>query len=380
MRAWLFQDHRQRRKIGDNCPWSVGWLDPDGKRRSKRVGSKSQAEKLRRKIEGQLAAGIYETQTRVDWSSFREEYEANVLGQTSSGNQLSAKIALDHFQRICRPRAMHAIEARSIDRFVAQRLTESGIRGGTVSPATVNRELRYIRAALRKARQWKHMNEAPVIKMIREPEKLPTYVTPEHFAVIYKACDAASRPTGFSFAPSDWWQGLMVFIFMTGWRIGEPLALKRSDLDLEAATAITREHDNKGRRGELIPLHPVVVEHLRKIEDESPFVFPWPYNRRELWPTFHKIQAEAGIHLTCSKADQHECAEGCHFYGFHDLRRAFATVNAQAMTPDALQRLMRHKHYSTTQRYINMARQLTGAVENLHVPDVLNPTKKPKAN
>ena len=32
---------------------------------------------------------------------------------------------------------------------------------------------------------------------------------------------------------------------------------------------------------------------------------------------------------------------------------------------------MRHKSYQTTQRYINMARQIDGAVENLHVPDVL---------
>jgi len=33
--------------------------------------------------------------------------------------------------------------------------------------------------------------------------------------------------------------------------------------------------------------------------------------------------------------------------------------------------LMRHRSYSTTQRYINMAGQLTRAVESLHVPDVL---------
>ncbi len=36
-----------------------------------------------------------------------------------------------------------------------------------------------------------------------------------------------------------------------------------------------------------------------------------------------------------------------------------------------LQRLMRHKSYTTTQKYINMAGQLNRAVENLYVPDVL---------
>jgi hypothetical protein len=43
MNAWLFQDHRQKQKLGDKCPWSVGWVDPDGKRKSKKIGSKSMA-------------------------------------------------------------------------------------------------------------------------------------------------------------------------------------------------------------------------------------------------------------------------------------------------------------------------------------------------
>jgi integrase len=58
-------------------------------------------------------------------------------------------------------------------------------------------------------------------------------------------------------------------------------------------------------------------------------------------------------------------------YGFHDLRRAFATVNAERLTADALQALMRHKSYTTTQRYISKSRKLKGAVEKLEVPDVL---------
>ncbi len=46
-------------------------------------------------------------------------------------------------------------------------------------------------------------------------------------------------------------------------------------------------------------------------------------------------------------------------------------MNADKLTPDALQALMRHKSYSTTQKYINMARQMDQAVAALHVPDVL---------
>jgi integrase len=58
-------------------------------------------------------------------------------------------------------------------------------------------------------------------------------------------------------------------------------------------------------------------------------------------------------------------------YGFHDLRRGFATVNARSLGAEALQRLMRHKSYTTTQLYVNMANQLNDAVKSLHVPDAL---------
>jgi hypothetical protein len=46
-------------------------------------------------------------------------------------------------------------------------------------------------------------------------------------------------------------------------------------------------------------------------------------------------------------------------------------MNADRLTPDALQALMRHKSYLTTQIYINMAPQIDEAVAGLHVPEVL---------
>lgn len=49
----------------------------------------------------------------------------------------------------------------------------------------------------------------------------------------------------------------------------------------------------------------------------------------------------------------------------------FATENAETLSTDALQRLMQHQSYLTTQRYISMARQVKTAAQKLHVPDVL---------
>ena len=206
--------------------------------------------------------------------------------------------------------------------------------------------------------------------MEKEPKKLPVYVTPEHFAAIYAACDQAKLPADLpGVQPGDWWRALLVMGYMTGWRISELLALRREDLDFESGEAVTRAEDNKGKRDERVKLHPVVIEHLRRVRTFAPVVLPWNYNRRTLHSAFMRLQVAAKIELPCH-AD-HEHTAYCSVYGFHDLRRAFATLNADKLTADALQALMRHKSYQTTQRYIALARQMDEAVKALHVPEVL---------
>ena len=84
-------------------------------------------------------------------------------------------------------------------------------------------------------------------------------------------------------------------------------------MTLDNATAITWHEDNKGKRDE------VVTRRL---------------------PPVRVSRSEAGV---------------CY-------------PNALRLGPDALQALMRHKSYLMTKRYIHMARQLDGAVQQLHVP------------
>jgi integrase len=125
-------------------------------------------------------------------------------------------------------------------------------------------------------------------------------------------------------------------------------------VDLAGGWAVTRWTDNKGKRDQRVKLHAVIVEHLAAIAAFTPTVLPWPHHRRTLDEEFLRIQQAAGIHLRCP--GEHEHTPECHVYSWHDLRRAFATYNADQLTPDALQALMQHKSYTTTQKYINLAR------------------------
>lgn len=365
MKTWLYQDAHQVKKLGpEKASWYVGWIDPDGKRRCRSCGSgsrgKNRAEKFARKVEGQLAAGTYEAQNKMTWKDFRKEYESKKMVVMDTRHREETKRALDTFQELVRPVRMCAITSRTIAEFVAKRRVQRGIRPDSlISPATVNKELRHLRAVLRKAFKWGFLAKPVDFDFLREPKRLPCFVPPEEFVRLYHACRHASLPENLPFAATEWWRGLLVTAYMTGWRIGALLALRREDVDLESGSALTRAEDNKGRRDQRILLHGLVLEHLRGLPGFTPEFFPWSHPRRKIWEELARIQALDKIKPT-----------GKAHYTFHDLRRGFATMNAERMTADALQALMQHQDYKTTQRYINLARQLRPAVQNLFVPDL----------
>jgi integrase len=149
-------------------------------------------------------------------------------------------------------------------------------------------------------------------------------------------------------------------------RIGELLALRWDDTSLTGHGVLTRADDNKAGRDERLPLHPNVVEHLTVFPPKGKLLFPWPYNETTLYEEFRRIQTAAGNHLACH--EDHEHTDTCHFYGFHDLRRAFASQNASRVTAPVLQKLMRHKSFATTLGYINLASQLQSETEKLARP------------
>jgi integrase len=327
-----------------------------------------------RRIQSELDMGVHRSDSRKPWTEFQQEYREKILSGLAAKTLAAAIDSLDHFRRIAGPGRVQSITAVMIDGFVAKRRREPGLKpGSVVSPATINKDLRHIKAALRVAREWGYLPEVPKIRMVKEPQKLPTYVAPEHFDLIYgTACDLAKLPAVAEqrYTAADWWRALVVTAYMTGLRVGEILAVRKEDVDLNKGELITRWEDNKADREEVVPLHAVVIDYLRIIVGNHPLVLPWPHDPRTLWVEFTRIQREAGIHLPCR--EKHEHTPSCHVYGFHDFRRAFATVNAPRLKPEVLQRLMRHKSYQTTQKfYINPTNQMQDAVSQMPVPDAL---------
>jgi len=369
MKAWIFQDDR----YGDEGSWSVGWYDPDsGKKRTKKLSTKSKAEKFARSLEGKAEAGLYCADSRKRWSEFRKEHDTKILPRHAVKTRRVVTSTLGNFERLAKPGLVKSVSTAMIDAYVVKRQAEPGKKkGSTTSPATVNRELRHLKAVIRIAHEWGYLPKVPKFRKVREEQRIGAVVTPEHFQAIYQACGVATMPGGLAVTPQEWWQALLVFAITTGWRIGEILALRRADVDLKTGSILTRAGDNKGGRDDIDHLPAEALEHVRGIVGFEPMLFAWPHDERTLWVEFRRIQSEAGINLNCPDADKHTCTDACHVYGFHAFRRGYATLNVDSMAASTLQRKMRHKSFTTTLRYIGLADKMKAASEKVYVPEFL---------
>jgi hypothetical protein len=178
MKAWIYQDDKQVKKHGAHrASWYVGWLDPEGKRRCKSCGpgafGKTQAERLRKKTEAELLTGTYKSDAKKTWEEFRQEYGAKILEGMRLGTRQAAEEALDHFERIIKPVRLASIRTQTIDAYRAERRTERGkYKGSLLSPASLNKELRHLRAALRKAFKWGYLPAVPDFQLSEKRESL----------------------------------------------------------------------------------------------------------------------------------------------------------------------------------------------------------------
>jgi integrase len=151
---------------------------------------------------------------------------------------------------------------------------------------------------------------------------------------------------------------------MTGWRVGEILALRWAEVDLKTGYIVTTQ--NKGDRVEGVTVAPLVLEHLSKLRAAfGQTVFPCECHERTLYDWFDAIQEAAEVKPPRKK-----------HYTFHDFRRGFATNNVRRLKPEDLQALMRHKSAATTKGYIGMVEAIERSAVDVFHPDLKGKPKK----
>ena len=171
--------------------------------------------------------------------------------------------------------------------------------GSKVSASTINNDLRTIRTALRRAKKWKYLREIPDFDFLKEPTKLKRYVTEEHFQAIYEACHVAGRPTGLPFAAEQWWQSVITFAYLTGWRINELLTLRREpgtscgDIKLRATQkieSVDQKIQDLQRIRDALARMVLKCQGRGRLQDCGVHRLSVPVGKERLWPWLRRLR------------------------------------------------------------------------------------------
>ena len=207
------------------------------------------------------------------------------------------------------------------------------------SPFTVNSDIRSIRKVLKWAVKYEYLAELPVVEAI--PEDLPEVDIPTPAEV--EAILATLHPKA---------RNVVWFLSETGCRSGEVFNLLWRNVDVVSGEVQIQSRADwtvKTRRSNrMIPIHGPLLDMLRSLPKQGPYVFPSPLNPLKPRTTIRKALAGAVARSKLMRKGRPIKVTPKTF------RKAFATWKAQAMVPEiVVQALMGHAPGSavTAQHY-----------------------------
>jgi len=239
-------------------------------------------------------------------------------------------------------------------------LKASRLAGGT-KPATVNRDLDRIKAALQQAVAWGHLPSNPLAaakRIKRGIDKRVRYLSPKESRALRKALDArearrkAERERGEQWRKernmkalgafhgyTDHVMPMTLLALNTGLRRGELRQITWADIDLRAKVLTVRAGYAKSGKERHVPLNSEALAVLKA----------WRKQRPEDGPVFGvaSIQTAWEGLLTDAKITN---------FRFHDCRHDFASRLVMAGVPLIVVRdLLGHGSIEMTERYAHLA-------------------------
>jgi integrase len=312
---------------------TIWWMSfvVDGKLHqiSTRTTDRKLAERIYFKIKGEIAEGRWFDRRRLEKITLGELLEKYLREHTPSKSPASrvrdrgiVKHLMDFFGDV----PLVRITPARISDYMAR------MRDEHYAPATINNERGLLCNAFNLAvRQWEMAEKNPVLNVRKEKVKnqRDEWLSDEQEKL-------------FLAVSPEWLREVVRFAVNTGLRQGEILNLKWCDVDFQRKTIYIKEQKNDGK--DELPLNEFALDVLMQ-----------KAKVRHL-AKYHVFCDAAGNKLDPSNLRRAFCKSlkkiGITNLRFHDLRHTFATRLAHAGYDQlGIQRLMRHKSASMTQRY-----------------------------
>lgn len=326
-------------------------IDHRGERIQKSTGTKDKtvAKRLHDKIKTDLWNNTY-----LDKKPQKQWIEAVMRWLSESQHKRSLcddKIHLRWLDTYLNGYTLNLITREVIDSLVEQKQKEG------VKPASINRMLALVRAILRKAeREWKWLDQAPVIRLFKEDNKRIRWITREEANCLIKELPPhLAEMVSFSLA--------------TGLRQANVTGLQWDDIDLIRRHALIHPDQAKGKKAIPVPLNEDAISVLRRqLGKHHQFVFTYAGNRIIQCSTkaWKKALKRAGIEN----------------FRWHDLRHTWASWHVQNGTSlQELQQLGGWASFDMVLRYAHLSsNHLLKAAERITATNSLHSTLEPLKN
>ncbi len=241
-----------------------------------------------------------------------------------------------------------AMRIDAVNTVVIDGLTARLVRSG-LHPKTINNVLGVLRRMLMSALEWGRIERLPLIKWLKAPPSRFDFLTPFEAERLLAVAQRSA------------WRMMLTAALHTGLRLGELVALRWNDVDLERGQLCVRHTAMRGvetsPKNNRIRFVPLTLE-LRTVLGEAAQLGEHVFVRHGS-PVTHSAASHALVRL-CAKANLRPI-------GWHALRHSFASHLVSENVPlVAVQAFLGHSDIKMTQRYSHIApSMLKGFIEGI---------------
>ena len=313
---------------------------PDGTRVRKRrvppIQTRRGAEQFERELRAQLLRGDLDQQPVPLLKDFRQEFMDNYVRAKNRPSEVRTKecILRAHIMPAFGHMRLDEITAREIARFVATRQQRQ------LKAKTINNILTVLGKMLRTAQDWGYLEHVPKLGFLKTRPPEIEFLDFDEAAALQSAAE-------------PFWYGMITVALRSGLRRGELMALRWSDVDLEAAK-------------------PVI--HVRRSLTEG--CFGLPKSGKPRWvPLTYEARSALEDHprwgelIFCQRGGSPLTEDRCRRpleraykkanlkpLGWHALRHSYAShLVMKGTSLRAVQELLGHADLRTTMRYAHLA-------------------------
>lgn len=230
----------------------------NGKRfvRSTKTDDPKTAKLILKDIEAKIAKNTFSVEEispkkKVYLKQFIKEYLEFSQTHKAKKTYLADKLSLNLFMKFVGDRTLSSIDRKLIDQYMNNRAKE-------VKKSSVNVELRHLKSAFTKAKQWEYIEQNPFkgVTTFKIPKSAPLFLSEDE---INELTDGIEE---------SWLKDVVIFDVNTGLRIQELVNLRWEDVDQEnLVIKVSNQIDftTKSKKERIVPICDEVQNLLHRI-------------------------------------------------------------------------------------------------------------------